>query len=79
MEIIELQAGQASEPDDHWSYAWRVATGQESVSPGWISTRRRSSRFSASPWPGSRGFLRCRRWSSAAARVCRRPTTTRGT
>ncbi len=28
MEIIELQAGQASEPYDHWSYAWRVATGQ---------------------------------------------------
>lgn len=30
MEIIELQAGQASEPYDHWSYAWRVATGQKS-------------------------------------------------
>jgi aminoglycoside phosphotransferase len=29
MEIIELQAGQASEPYDHWSYAWRVATYQE--------------------------------------------------
>jgi len=29
MEIIELQAGEASEPYDHWSYAWRVATGQE--------------------------------------------------
>jgi hypothetical protein len=29
MEITELQAGQASEPYDHWSYAWRVATGQE--------------------------------------------------
>ncbi len=29
MEIIELQAGQATEPYDHWSYAWRVATGQE--------------------------------------------------
>jgi Phosphotransferase enzyme family len=28
MEIIELQAGQASEPYDHWSYAWRVATGR---------------------------------------------------
>lgn len=27
MEIIELQAGQASEPYDHWSHAWRVATG----------------------------------------------------
>ena len=35
MEIIELQAGQASEPHDHWSYAWRVATGQESVIAGW--------------------------------------------
>lgn len=33
-EIIELQAGQASEPYDHWSYAWRVATGQESTVPG---------------------------------------------
>ena len=31
MEIIELQAGQASEPYDHWSYAWRVATGQNSA------------------------------------------------
>ena len=28
MEVIELQADQASEPYDHWSYAWRVATGQ---------------------------------------------------
>ena len=30
MEIIELQADQASEPYDHWSFAWRVATGQGS-------------------------------------------------
>lgn len=29
MEIAELQAGQASETHDHWSYAWRLATGQE--------------------------------------------------
>jgi aminoglycoside phosphotransferase (APT) family kinase protein len=29
MEITELQAGQALEPYDHWSYAWRLATGQE--------------------------------------------------
>lgn len=29
--IVELQAGQASEPHDHWSYAWRVVTGQEPV------------------------------------------------
>ena len=29
MEIVELQAGQASEPYDHWAYAWRLATGQE--------------------------------------------------
>lgn len=29
MEVIELQAGRASEPYDHWSYAWRVATGRE--------------------------------------------------
>lgn len=34
MEIVELQAGQASEPYDHWSYAWRVATGQESAAIG---------------------------------------------
>ena len=34
MEIIELQAGQASEPYDHWSYAWRVATGQDSAVAG---------------------------------------------
>ncbi|ONK10304.1 phosphotransferase [Streptomyces sp. MP131-18] len=34
MDIIELQAGQASEPYDHWSYAWRVATGQESAVAG---------------------------------------------
>jgi aminoglycoside phosphotransferase (APT) family kinase protein len=31
MEIVELQAGQASEPYDHWAYAWQVATGQESA------------------------------------------------
>ena len=34
MDIIELQAGQASEPYDHWSYAWRVATGHESAVAG---------------------------------------------
>src|SRR3954464_1191727 len=34
MEIIELQAGQASEPYDHWSYAWRPATGRESAVAG---------------------------------------------
>ena len=34
MEIVELQAGQASEPYDHWSYAWRVATGPESAVAG---------------------------------------------
>ncbi len=34
MEIIELQAGEASEPYDHWSYAWRVATGQGSAVAG---------------------------------------------
>lgn len=34
MEIIELQAGQASEDYDHWRYAWRVATGQESAVGG---------------------------------------------
>src|SRR3954447_10679160 len=34
MEIIELQAGQATEPYDHWSYAWCVATGHESAVDG---------------------------------------------
>ena len=34
MGIIELQAGQASEPYDHWSYAWRVATGQDTAVAG---------------------------------------------
>ncbi|MHB1445954.1 MAG: phosphotransferase [Acidimicrobiales bacterium] len=30
VEIVELQAGQATEPEfDHWPYLWRVATGQE--------------------------------------------------
>jgi aminoglycoside phosphotransferase (APT) family kinase protein len=29
MEIAELQAGQATESHDHWSYSWRLATGQE--------------------------------------------------
>ena len=40
MEIIELQAGQASEPYDHWSYAWRVATGQESAVAGPVAAGR---------------------------------------
>ncbi len=31
MEIVELQAGQASEPHDHSAYAWRVITGKEPV------------------------------------------------
>lgn len=34
IEIIELQAGQSSEPYDHWSYAWRVATGKEPAVAG---------------------------------------------
>ncbi len=34
MAIIELQAGRASEPYDHWSYAWRVATGREPAVAG---------------------------------------------
>lgn len=34
MEIIELQAGQATEPYDHWSYAWRIATGREPAAAG---------------------------------------------
>lgn len=31
MEIIDLQANQAIEPYDHWAYAWRVASSQESA------------------------------------------------
>lgn len=34
LEIVELQAGQASEPYDHCTYAWRVATGREPVVAG---------------------------------------------
>jgi aminoglycoside phosphotransferase (APT) family kinase protein len=34
MEIVELQADQASEPYDHWSYAWRAATGRAPAA-GW--------------------------------------------
>jgi len=34
MEIIELQAGEASEPYDHWSHAWRVAAGPKSAVAG---------------------------------------------
>ncbi|MFD2792359.1 phosphotransferase family protein [Promicromonospora vindobonensis] len=34
MEIIELQAGQASEPYDHWAYAWLVATSQDPTGTG---------------------------------------------
>ena len=33
MAIIEIQSGQASEQYDHWSYAWRVATGQDAPGP----------------------------------------------
>lgn len=34
MDIIEIQAGQASEPYDHWLYAWRVATGKDPAAEG---------------------------------------------
>jgi aminoglycoside phosphotransferase (APT) family kinase protein len=34
MAIIELQADQASAPYDHWSYAWRVATGRGAAVAG---------------------------------------------
>ena len=42
MEIIELQAGQASEPYDHWSYAWRVATGATGATPDVTETTEQS-------------------------------------
>ncbi|GAA1843973.1 phosphotransferase [Microlunatus capsulatus] len=34
MAVVELQAGQATEPYDHWSYAWRVATGRSASGTG---------------------------------------------
>ena len=40
VEVVELQAGQASEPHDHSSYAWRVATGREPVVAAVSATRR---------------------------------------
>ncbi len=81
MEIIELQAGQASEPYDHWSYAWRVATGQGSAVAGLDVDETPEQSLS----PPVRGqalgvFLRgVGPGRAPAARVCRRPTTTRGT
>lgn len=34
MQMSELQAGQGSEPHDHWHYAWRVVTGREATLTG---------------------------------------------
>ena len=34
MEINDQQAGQASEPHDHWRYSWRVVTGREATVAG---------------------------------------------
>lgn len=34
IQINALQAGQAGEPHDHWSYAWRVVTGREATVAG---------------------------------------------
>ena len=34
MQVNELQAGQAGEPHDHWRYAWRIVTGQETTVAG---------------------------------------------
>ncbi|RKQ88214.1 phosphotransferase family enzyme [Solirubrobacter pauli] len=44
VEIVELQAGQGSEPYDHWLFAWRVVSGQESSVAG---LSRYSARVSA--------------------------------
>ena len=76
MEIIELQAGQASEPYDHWSYAWRVATGEESAVAGLTKPGNRSPPVIEALGVFLRGVGLGR---APAARVCRRPTTTRGT
>ncbi len=34
MKVTDLQAGQASEPHDHWAHAWRVVTGREGTVAG---------------------------------------------
>lgn len=34
MAVVELQSDEASEPYDHWSYAWRVATDRETAISG---------------------------------------------
>jgi len=34
IKINDLQAGQATEPHDHWSFAWRVVTGREATVAG---------------------------------------------
>src|SRR5829696_3149308 len=66
MEIIERQAGQASEPYDTGRTPGGSPPVTSRLSTGRISTRRPSSRVSASPWPGSQGIPpRCRPWSSA--------------
>ncbi|MDQ2850521.1 MAG: aminoglycoside phosphotransferase family protein, partial [Actinomycetota bacterium] len=50
IEIVELQAGQATETHDHWSYAWRLATGQEygqDLDPSLTAAVSELSRYSA--------------------------------
>src|SRR3954471_4344869 len=66
MEIIELQAGQASEPYDHWSYACRGATGQESAVGGLDFNETPEQSLLRQSLAGLRGIPpRCRPWSSA--------------
>ena len=80
MEIIELQAGQASEPYDHWSYAWRVATGQGSAAAG-LAVDETPEQLRL-----RRSMAELPRYSAEVSAlverlrlaVCRRPTATRG-
>lgn len=60
-EVIDLQAGQASEPHDHGAYAWRVVTGQEPV------VARLSGRSSAVSALVERALLVCADASPPAA------------
>ncbi|MEU8221141.1 phosphotransferase [Kribbella sp. NPDC048915] len=71
MEINELQAGQGSEPYDHWTYAWRLATGQP---PGLQESGQASGQASGQDLaPGlSRAVAELSTYSSAVAALVER-------
>ena len=81
MEIIELQAGQASEPYDHWSYAWRVATGRDSAVAGQVLDEAPEHSLLRQSIARLSGYSTtvCGPRRAPAAPVRRRPTTTRRT